>query len=76
MWDLALSFDLSPLDEAIKAVQRRPGHPPAEPRILFALWLYAAIRAVGSARELTRRCDPTTGEFPFLPRSLVELDPS
>lgn len=65
VWDFAQEVDLSSLYEAIRAVERRPGHPPADPRILFALWLYAALRAVSGARELERRCDPTTGELPF-----------
>lgn len=65
VWDFAQSVDLSALYRPIRAVQRRAGHPPADPRILFALWLYAALRGVGSARELARRCDPDLGELPF-----------
>src|SRR6267142_516819 len=65
VWDFAQSVDLSPLYEAIRSVERRAGHPPADPRILFALWLYATLRSVGSARELDRRCHPQTGELPF-----------
>lgn len=65
VWDFARGVDLSPLHEAIRSVEQRPGHPPADPRILFALWLYAALRGVGSARELARRCDSQTGEVPF-----------
>ena len=42
---------------AVKAVEGRPGHPPADPRILLALWLYATADGVGSARELARLCD-------------------
>jgi transposase len=65
VWDFAQGVDLSPLYEGIRSVERRPGHPPADPRILFALWLYAALRGVGGARELARRCHPQTGELPF-----------
>lgn len=32
------------------------GHPPADPRILVALWLYATIDGVGSARRLAELC--------------------
>jgi hypothetical protein len=32
---------------------------------LIALWLYATLRGIGSARELERRCDPQTGEVAF-----------
>jgi transposase len=49
-------LDLSPLYERIAAVVGQPGHPPADPRILFTLWLYATLGGVGSARELDRLC--------------------
>jgi transposase len=65
VWDYVEGLDLSPLYDRIKAVERRPGHPPIDPRILMALWLYATLRGVGSARELDRRCDPEQGEVPF-----------
>jgi transposase len=65
VWEYALSLDLSPLDETILAVERRPGNSAIDPRILFSLWLYATLRGIGSARELDRRCDPTTGELAF-----------
>jgi hypothetical protein len=51
--------------EAIRAVEGHAGAPPADPRILVALWLYATVRSIGSARELARRCDPQQGEVPF-----------
>lgn len=47
---------LSPIYEQIASVAGRPGHPTADPRILFTLWLYATLRGVGSARELDRLC--------------------
>jgi transposase len=65
VWDYALSVDLSSLYTTILSVARRPGHPAIDPRILFALWLYATLRGIGSARELDRRCDPQTGELAF-----------
>ena len=65
VWDYVEKFDLSPLYDRIKAVEHRPGAPPIEPKILFALWLYACVRGIGGARELNRRCDPQTGEVPF-----------
>jgi transposase len=64
VWDYVTRSDLSPLYAKIKAVEHRPGHPPIDPRILMALWLYAVLRGVGSARELDRRCGET-GELPF-----------
>ncbi len=57
VWDFVCGQDLSALYGKIKAVERRPGQPPIDPRILMALWLYATLRGVGSARELDRRCE-------------------
>ena len=65
VWDYVKSLDLSPLYERIKAVERHAGQSAIDPRILFALWLYATLRGIGSARELDRRCDMEQGELPF-----------
>ncbi len=62
VWEHVKSLDLSPLYNRIKAVEGRPGQPPIDPRILMALWLYATLRGVGSARELDRRCET---DLPF-----------
>jgi transposase len=48
------SLELSPLYEAIKSREGEPGRPPPDPAVLLALWLYATIEGVGSARELDR----------------------
>lgn len=48
------SLELSPLYEAIKAREGEPGRPPSDPAVLLALWLYATIEGVGSARQLER----------------------
>lgn len=56
VWSSAERLDLSALYGAIKAVEGHPGHPPADPRILLALWLYATVEGVGSAREVDRLC--------------------
>ena len=57
VWHFVEELDLSALMAEIKAVEGRPGHPPADPRILVALWLFATIEGIGSARALTRRCE-------------------
>jgi transposase len=62
VWDHVKLLDLNPLYRRIKAVEGRPGQPPIDPRILMALWLYATLRSVGSARELARRCET---DLPF-----------
>lgn len=56
VWAFAERLDLTALYRVIKAVEGHPGHPPADPRILLALWLYATVEGVGSARELDRLC--------------------
>jgi transposase len=62
VWEHVSSLDLNPLYNRIKAIAGRPGQPPIDPRILMALWLYATLRGVGSARELDRRCET---DLPF-----------
>jgi len=56
VWRFVEGLDLSPILAEVKAVEGRPGHPPADPRILMALWLNATIEGIGSARALARRC--------------------
>lgn len=56
VWAWVQQLDLSELEERIQAVEHGPGQAPADPRILMALWLFATLRGVGSARELNRLC--------------------
>jgi transposase len=65
IWAYVNDLDLAELLAKIKAVQGSGGASATDPRILFTLWLYATLRAIGSARELDRRCHPQTGEVPF-----------
>ncbi len=57
---LVCGLDLRGLYQRIQAVEGGPGQAPADPRILLALWLYATLRGVGSARELNRLCEHHT----------------
>lgn len=54
VWSFVESLDLSPLYDAIGSREGEAGRPPADPAVLLALWLYATIEGVGSARELDR----------------------
>ena len=56
VWAFCATLDLGPLYRAIKAVEGRPGHPAADPRIFVAPWLFATTEGVGSARALARLC--------------------
>src|ERR1700757_1851654 len=52
--DFVESLDLAALYEAIGAREGEPGRPPPDPAVLLALWLYATLEGVGSARHLDR----------------------
>src|SRR3954465_1732097 len=56
VWDYVEGLDLAALYDRIKAVERGPGRAPIDPKILMALWLYATIEGVGSARPLDELC--------------------
>lgn len=51
------TLDVSGFCEPIKAREGEAGRDATDPRMLVALWLYACIRGLGSARELARRCE-------------------
>ena len=57
VWALVQSMDLAPLYARIKSVAGRGGAPAIDPAILVALWLWATIDGVGSAREVDRLCE-------------------
>lgn len=56
VWAVVESLDLSDFCAAVRAVEGGPGRDATDPRVLVALWLYATIDGVGSARELDRLC--------------------
>lgn len=56
IWQVCQLQDLSEFCEPIKARQGRCGRDATAPVLLVSLWLYAAVRGIGSARELARRC--------------------
>jgi transposase len=57
VWDFVAGLDLSPLYARIRAVEGGPGRPAIDPRILTAVWLYATLEGVGSARALDWLCE-------------------
>lgn len=54
IWAYLQQVDLSALYGRIQAREHTPGRPPPDPRVVLALWLYACVEGVGSARELAR----------------------
>jgi transposase len=57
VWRYVESLDLSPLYVQIRAVAGSAGRDAVDPRILLALWMFATIEAVSSARQLARLCE-------------------
>jgi transposase len=56
VWTYVEGLDLSRLYGAIKSREGEAGRPAIDPAILMALWLYATLEDVGSARQLARLC--------------------
>jgi len=56
VWAYVEGLDLTPLYQTIQARQGVAGRDANDPRILMALWLYAQLDGVGSARRLDELC--------------------
>lgn len=56
IWAVTGRLDLSAFYTSIRSVEGEAGRGATDPRLLVALWLYAATQGVGSARELSRLC--------------------
>jgi transposase len=54
VWAFVERLDLSALYGEIDSVEGRAGRAAIDPQILMALWLYATVDGVGSAREIER----------------------
>lgn len=61
IWRYVEQLDLSALYACIRAREHTPGRPPPDPRVLLALWLYACVEGVGSARQLARLTEAHNG---------------
>jgi transposase len=57
VWAFVETMDLDPLYDQIEAVEGEAGRPAIDPAILVALWLFATLEGVGSARALERLCE-------------------
>lgn len=56
IWEVTSKLDLSGFYKEVRAREGQAGRDATDPRLLVALWLYAATEGVGSARELDRLC--------------------
>src|SRR3712207_4718958 len=57
VWDFVQGLDLTPLYDLIRSRLGGPGRAAIDPRLCIALWLYATLEGVGSARALAWLCE-------------------
>jgi len=57
IWALVGRLNLSAFYRAIESSVEQGGRPAFDPQLLISLWVYAYSRGIGSAREVTRRCE-------------------
>jgi transposase len=50
-------YDLDWFYDRIEAIEGEAGRPAIDPKLLMAVWLYATLEGVGSARALARLCE-------------------
>jgi transposase len=58
IWAAVCALDLSAWLNEIKAVEGHVGRDATDPRLLIALWVYATLNGISSARELDELCGP------------------
>ena len=63
VWAYVDSLDLGPLYQKIQAIEGGAGRDAVDPKILMALWMFATIEGVSSARHLARLC---TRDLPYM----------
>jgi transposase len=57
VWAYVETLDLAPLYQTIRALPGSSGRNAVDPKILLALWMFATIEGVSSARHLARLCE-------------------
>jgi transposase len=57
IWSLVGRLDLSAFYRAIDSNAEEGGRLAFDPQLLISLWVYACSQGIGSAREVTRRCE-------------------
>jgi transposase len=56
VWAFVQGMDLGELYDRIKARDDVAGRPATDPQVVLAVWLYATIEGIGSARAIDRLC--------------------
>lgn len=57
VWAYVNSLDVTPLYRKIQAVEGGVGRDAVDPKILMALWMWAIIEGISSARHVARQCE-------------------
>jgi transposase len=57
VWEFVEKLDLGPFYDRIGSTEGHAGRPAIDPQILLALWMYATVDGIGSARKIERLCD-------------------
>lgn len=57
IWEAVEQLDLGAFYQDIGSREGSAGRPAIDPKILVALWLYATVEGVGSARDVARLCE-------------------
>jgi transposase len=57
VWGFVEQLELKEFYDRIKARDETAGRPTSDPAVLLAVWLYATLDGVGSARALARLCE-------------------
>ena len=61
VWSFVERLDLDEFYKRIRAREGKAGRPATDPQIFLALWIYATVDGVGSAREIERLCQNHLG---------------
>jgi len=56
VWAFVQGLDLAELYDRIKARDEAAGRPATDPQVVLAVWLYATMEGIGSARAIDRLC--------------------
>jgi transposase len=57
VWSFVEVLEISVLLQRLRSFEGATGAPATDPRILLALWLFATLDGVGSARQIDRLCE-------------------
>ena len=60
IWAFVVGLDLREFYDRIKARDATAGRPATDPQVVLAVWLYATLEGIGSARAIDRLCQQHT----------------